>query len=63
MIELIKEWFEIIKKKNWLRIINKEYDRYRMIYSKAKIQANVVNTLVDKYNELYPDDKLNVRKL
>lgn len=63
MIELIKEWFEIIAKKNWLRIIDKEFDRYRVLYSKAKIQANTVNALVDKYNELYPDDKLDVKKL
>jgi len=62
MIDLIREWLELLVKQNWLRHINREADKYNRLNQKANTQAYVVQKLVERYNELYPSDKIAVRK-
>ena len=62
MIDLIREWLELLVKQNWLRHINREADKYNRLNQKANTQAYVVQKLVERDNELYPSDKIAVRK-
>ena len=62
MIDLIRVWLELLVKQNWLRHINREADKYNRLNQKANTQAYVVQKLVERYNELYPSDKIAVRK-
>lgn len=62
MIDLIGEWFELLARQNWLRCINRAADKYNRLNQKANTQAYVVHKLVERYNELYPGDKIAVRK-
>ena len=62
MIDLIREWLELLVKQNWLRHINREADKYNRLNQKANTQAYVVQKLVERYNELYPSDKIAVPK-
>lgn len=62
MIDLIREWFELWAKQNWLRHIDRASDKYNRLNRKAKVQAYVVHKLVERYNELYPGDKIEVRR-
>lgn len=62
MIDLIREWLELLVKQNWLRHINRAADKYNRLNQKANTQAYVVHKLVERYNELYPGDKIAVRK-
>lgn len=56
MIELIKRTFDIWCKRNWLRVIDKEVDRYNKLNVKLKRQHFVVNELIRRYNDLYGED-------
>ena len=49
MKNLLKESFELFCKKNWLRIIHKECDKYNKLKSKLNRQQYVVNALVKRY--------------
>ena len=60
MIDLIREWFELWAKQNWLKHIDRATDKYNKLKRKTEVQANVVHKLVERYNELYPGDKLAV---
>ena len=53
MKELFKKSFELYRKKNRLRRIDKECDKYNKLKIKLNQQQYVVNFLVEKYNELY----------
>ena len=39
MIDLIREWLELLVKQNWLRHINREADKYNRLNQKANIAA------------------------
>lgn len=58
MIKLISEWLELWAKQNWLKHIDRAVDKYNRLDRKAKVQAHVVHKLVERYNEIYPRDKL-----
>lgn len=60
MIDLIREWLELWAKQNWLKQINRATDKYNRLNQKAKMQAYIVRALVERYNELYPNDKIKM---
>ena len=62
MIDLIREWLELWAKQNWLKHINRAADKYNRLNQKARVQAYIVHALVERYNELYPSDKIEVRR-
>ena len=64
----INEWFELIVKEHWLKVINKEVDKYNRINKKRNelgkklnIQCKLINSLIDRYNELYKDDQIKTQ--
>lgn len=62
MVELIKEWFELAAKRNWLKHIDREVDKYNKLNQKARVQAHVVHKLVERYNEIYPSDEIKLNQ-
>ena len=58
MIDLIREWFEFWAKQNWLKHIDRAVNEYNRLEQKARVQAHVVHELVKRYNEIYPNDKI-----
>lgn len=63
MNELIKKWFELIVKQNWLKTIDREVDKYNKLKRKMDIQNHVVHKLVERYNELYPNDMIDTKDI
>ena len=59
MKKLFKESFELFCKNNWLKTIDREYDKYNKLKSKLNRQQYVVNALVKRYKELYGEDLRN----
>lgn len=59
MKELLKEKFELFCKRNWLKTIDKECDKYHKLKSKLNRQQYIVNALIKRYNELYCEDLRN----
>ena len=64
----INELFELIVKEHWLKVINKEVDKYNRINKKRnelgkklKFQCKLINSLIDRYNELYKDDQIKTK--
>ena len=51
----LKEWFELWCKNRWLKIIDKEVNKMNKYCDLWKRKKFVVDKLVDKFNELYPD--------
>lgn len=62
MVELLKAIFDQIAKRNWLRMIHKEVDRYYHIKNKLDTQAYIVNTLLKQYKEIYGKDLRPINK-
>lgn len=58
LTDLLKESFDLFVRENWLKTINKEIDRYNKYNQKAKMSAHAVHELIRRYNELYPNDKI-----
>ena len=56
MKELLKESFELWRKKRWLKAIGKEIDRYNNLHNKTKRQYYVLSTMVNRFNEIYGED-------
>ena len=56
MKNLLKESFELFCKKNWLRIIDKECNKYNKLKFKLNRQQYVINALLKRYKELYGED-------
>ena len=56
MKELLRQYFELERKKIWLKAIDKEIDRYNHLYHKAKNQHHILSTIVNRYNEIYGDN-------
>ena len=64
----INELFELIVKEHWLKVINKEVDKYNRINKKRNelgkklnLQCKLINSLIDRYNELYKDDQIKTK--
>ena len=62
MIGLIREWLEFWVKRNWLKHIDRAIDKHNRLDRETKAQAYVVHELLKRYNELYPRDKIEVRR-
>ena len=56
MAELLKQSFELFVKKRWLKIIDKECNKYNKIKSKLYRQQYVVNSLLAEYKKKYGED-------
>ena len=56
MAELLKRSFELFVKKRWLKIIDKECNKYNKIKSKLFRQQYVVNSLFEEYKKIYGED-------
>lgn len=59
MIELLKQNFELFVKKQWLKIIDKETDKYIKLKNKLGRQQYIVNALLKEYENKYDE---NLRK-
>lgn len=60
MLELIKREFDILARKNWIRVIQKEVNKRNRLKDKLFQQEYVVDKLVERFNELYSDDSRGV---
>lgn len=60
MIKILSELLELSVKKNWIKHINRAVDKYNKLRQKANVQSYVVRKLVDRYNELYPNDMIKI---
>lgn len=56
MVELLKQSFELCVKKRWLKIIDKECNKYNKLKSKLFRQQYVVNSLIAEYKKIYGED-------
>ena len=56
MKALLKKRFELFVKMRWLKIINKETDKYKKLEEKSNRQLYVVNALLKEYKEKYGED-------
>ena len=56
MAELLKRSFELFVKKRWLKIIDKECNKYNKIKSKLFRQQYVVKALFAEYKKIYGED-------
>lgn len=62
MVDLITELFELWTKKIWLKHIDRAADKCKRLEMAARAQAHVVHKLVERYNEIYPGDKIEARR-
>ena len=53
MKNLLKQSFDLWVKMRWLKIIDKETDKYNKIEAKRKRQAHIVHSLWKRYKEIY----------
>ena len=53
MREIIKKSFELWVEKLWLRQIERSADRHKKLVSKAMREYKVLQSLVERYNEIY----------
>ena len=56
LIEMLKKLHELSVKTRWLKMIDKEIDKYRKLYRKAQEQNFIVNELVKQYEEKFGED-------
>ena len=52
--QMIKESYELLVKKRWLRIIEKESRKGKMLLDKYYRQVYVVNQLLEEYVQRFP---------
>ena len=60
MAELLKRSFELFVKKRWLKIIDKECDKYKKLKRKLFRRQYVVNSLLEEYKKIYGEDLGNL---
>ena len=53
LIAMLKRSHEIFVKTRWLKMINKEIDKYRKLYEKAQQQHFIMNAVVKEYEEKF----------
>lgn len=59
--KLIKESFDLLVKKRWLKEIGKAVDRYNKSRDRLQTDTHVLAVLVKRYNEIYSKDPLSVK--
>lgn len=57
--KLIRESFELSCKRRWLKTIDRQVDKYNKSAARANREKLVVNKLIERYNELYPEQQIN----
>lgn len=64
----INKAFELIVKNHWLKVINKEVDKYNKINrkrndlgKKLNLQSQLIHALIYEYNKLYKDDPIKTK--
>ena len=61
--KLLKESFGIWRKMRWLKIINKECDKYKKLKSKLSAQQFIVNALIEAYSKVYGEDLRKTKEM
>lgn len=56
LIEILKNSHELSIKMRWLKMIDKENNKYRKLYEKLQRQCFIVNELVKEYKEKFGED-------
>ena len=59
IIALLKRSFDLLVKNHWLKVIDKECDKYIKLHHKLREQKYIVYGLADRYKEIYGVDLLN----
>lgn len=59
--QLIKESFDLIVKKRWLKEIESAVNSYNKSRDRLRRDTYVLSVLIKEYNERYPDSKLNAK--
>ena len=54
--QLIKESFELLVKKRWLKEIDRAVDRYNKAKTEADYERYVIAVLLEKYKNKYGED-------
>lgn len=62
MKELLKERFGLWCRKIWLREIHKEIQCRDRYFERYRRSVYVIDKLVHRFNELYPDSRLTVNE-
>lgn len=58
ILKLLNESLELTLRNMWLKAIQKEIDKCNKLYDKADRQKYVAKKMMDRYNDLYPDDMI-----
>ena len=58
VIPAIERFFNVMAKSRWLIVLDRAALRWLKLVEKAAKQKVVVDTLIEAYNERYPDDKI-----
>lgn len=61
LINLIKKSFDLSVRMRWLKEINRAIKKRSKIYEAYRKQSYIIADLVNRFNELYPDSKLNLK--
>lgn len=59
MIDMSKSTLKLIVQMIWLKKVDKAIKKYEQIKAKLNRQGAIVHALMDKYNELYPEGKVD----
>ena len=51
--EMIKERFDLWVEMRWLKMIDKEANKYEKIKTQLSSQHHIINSLINKYEERY----------
>ena len=54
--KLLKETIDLWRKMRWLKLINKECDKYQKLKSTLSKQQFIVNALIEAYSKVYGED-------
>lgn len=56
MLRLLKEFFQLSVKYNWLKNIDRECNKYNRLKQKTEMQRYIVNRMIKRYCEIYGED-------
>ena len=56
MIELLKRSFDLFVRKQWLKTIDKEVDKFNNLKSEMFRQQFIIKRMLDEYNKIYGDN-------
>jgi hypothetical protein len=56
LLKLLRKIFELSCRTRWLKIIDKECNKYNKIKNKLSCQQYVINSLLEEYKKKYGED-------